>query len=316
MTIEILQCPVCNEKTPTEKFRAKENRDFTGEFFFYAKCGSCRCMRLLFDEKTDIHRYNNYYSFQKIDHTFYQSNEGEKLLQKISKKIESRAFKYNPHFRYELFRHYSIKKNDAILDVGCGSGDFLYPLSLLGYQKLLGQDPFLPEIIHYSENYKVTNAPLDKIDQEFDVIFLHHSLEHAEKQHDLIHQLLRLIKENGKIFIRIPLSSSVAFEKFKENWWQLDAPYHLFLHTPDSLKVLLESEGLRLEKVIFDSTNVQFSNSQAIAAGHPYHSHHLLPKTPRLLKSTNKVRASILNWMGKGDQAVFVAHKGPVHRKS
>ena len=47
-----------------------------------------------------------------------------------------------------------------------------------------------------------------------------------------------LLNKDGVLLVRVPLSSSWAWEHYRENWVQLDAPRHLYLHSVKSMEVL------------------------------------------------------------------------------
>ncbi len=49
--------------------------------------------------------------------------------------------------------------------------------------------------------------------------------------HEVFQQIFHLLKDGGVCEIAIPVVPNLAFELFRENWYQLDAPRHTFLHS-------------------------------------------------------------------------------------
>ena len=58
--------------------------------------------------------------------------------------------------------------------------------------------------------------------------------------------------------MRIPVADSYAWRRYGVNWVNLDAPRHLFLHTPDSMKRLAEQTGLTISDLVFEGNASQF----------------------------------------------------------
>lgn len=111
--------------------------------------------------------------------------------------------------------------------------------------------------------------------------------------------------------IRTPLASSYAWEKYKENWVQLDAPRHFFIHTPKSIAILCQKSGLQISDIVYDSHELQFYGSEQYKKGIPLLSKNLYMLNPeqstflpKRIKQFKK-KAEILNKLGRGDQAAF-----------
>jgi SAM-dependent methyltransferase len=103
----------------------------------------------------------------------------------------------------------------------------------------------------------------------FDLITLHHSLEHMPDQLNALSQARRLLAPNGRVLIRVPTVSSDAFEHYRENWVNLDAPRHFFLHSHRSLGDVASRAGLTIDRLWCDSTDMQFMASEQYAKDIP-----------------------------------------------
>ena len=83
------------------------------------------------------------------------------------------------------------------------------------------------------------------------------SLAHAQK----------LLQPNGMIIVRVPTVSSQAWDTYRENWFQLDAPRHTCIPSRRGLEKLATSCGLQIVKSYDDSTDTQFWLSEAVSKG-------------------------------------------------
>lgn len=117
----------------------------------------------------------------------------------------------------QIYRNYLPKdKQSEILDVGCGTGHFLYYLKRKGYKNCLGIDVSPEQIAECHKRGLQDSLIADVFDflkdqkKKYDLISLHDVLEHFEK--DKILPLLKLINESlrlgGTLLIRVPNMSN------------------------------------------------------------------------------------------------------------
>ena len=161
-------------------------------------------------------------------------------------------------------RSTKIIPNGKILDVGCGSGDFLLLMKSLG-MKCYGIEPgsFNDDFAKYNK-LNIKRGSLEEIkfpSNFFDVITLNHVFEHVKSPKEVLKELKRILKPNGDLIIGIPQCDSLAFKIFKENWVQLDTPRHLFIYSPNVLKKYAENTGFKINKMRYNSTPFQFLGS-------------------------------------------------------
>jgi len=206
----------------------------------------------------------------------------------------------------------AINSKSRILDVGCGIGQRLLNLRKKGFHHLHGVEPFIDTDIHYPSGVVVFNTQLTEFAQRkdhqasYDVIMMHHSLEHMPDQHSAFTAARKLIKPTGALLIRIPVCSSFAWEHYRENWVQLDAPRHLHLHSTKSIEKLGSQYGFALTERYFDSNEFQFTGSELYIRNIPLvEGNKNLPFSAEQIKDFQS-RADELNKQERGDQAVFV----------
>lgn len=182
-----------------------------------------------------------------------------------------------------------------------------------------GIDPYLNSDV-ISSNYQLLKKSIEELEgnEIFDVIMLHHSFEHVENPYEVISHIKRLLKKDGLCIIRIPVSDSYAFDFYKENWVQLDAPRHVFLHTNRSMEILTSKYNLSVESIVDDSLEFQFIGSEQYKKGIGLNdpgSYYVAPYkklffNKKHLFSTSdieefKKHAIVLNQEGKGDQRIY-----------
>lgn len=127
-----------------------------------------------------------------------------------------------------------------------------------------------------------------------------------DEPHKVFAQLYKLLAEDGRLLIRIPVSDSFAYRKYGVNWYQLDAPRHLFLHTVRSISLLAKEHGFILKQVNYDSTEGQFMNSEKYCRDITSRTTMDVPTS--YIKICRKF-AKQLNKMRDGDQACFFLQK-------
>lgn len=265
------RCKICGGDL-TEFIEASDKMYNTDDKFVYGQCSVCHCLQCL-DIPNDLSKFypQNYYSFSKKSRTNF-SNLKRKLKLKLifSHHQFLNSFIHSITKNYEKFWTYKklgISKSSKILDVGTGNGEHVIELIDAGFEQSKGVDPFIDSDLIINNKLIVKKSTLNGINEKFDLITFHHSLEHMDEQVYILQQAMKCLKPDGKILIRIPTVSSQAFRTYKENWFQLDAPRHLFLHSHKSLNIAAMKAGLRIKNLWCDSNELQFVISDEYANG-------------------------------------------------
>ncbi|QWD60456.1 class I SAM-dependent methyltransferase [Polynucleobacter sp. MWH-UH35A] len=212
------------------------------------------------------------------------------------------------------YRRLGLDKNSRILDIGCADGFLPYMLAEAGFKNVTGIDPYIQSDATYENGAKVFKKELcECTDGMYDVITLNHVFEHLPDQLETLVEIKRLLSNGGKLVIRIPTSTSDAFEKFNAHWYQLDAPRHLYLHSHKSIIELLNKAGFKSIDLFCDSTIWQYYSSELYLKDYPFNVHmkKYLINIPRLLLTggLNRYKKKVLEVNAKlrGDQIVVVA---------
>jgi SAM-dependent methyltransferase len=296
-----------------------------GESFDYIECPKCGCLQIKETPK-DMNKYypnEDYYSF---DINGNSSSLGSLIKKIINKRDEYCIlknslfgklvnFKY-PNSYFSILGDLNLSQNSRILDVGCGSGKFLYQLKKLDFKELTGIDLYLEKETHI-KNLKILKKNIHQMldDQKFDLIIFSHSFEHLEDPVKTLKKVKNILSDDGTVIIRIPVKTTNIWNIYGVNWTQIDAPRHFFIYTSKSFEILLEKTDFNLEKVVFDSTEFQFWGSEQHKREIPLKASNSYEKNPKKSifskKQINeyKKQSEMLNNENCGDQATFIIKK-------
>jgi SAM-dependent methyltransferase len=130
-----------------------------------------------------------------------------------------------------------LKRCDAILDYGCGSGLFVRYLKENGYQAI-GFDPFVERF----------NDP-GILQRKFDVVVLQDVIEHVPDPAALLATCVQALSDDGFIGIGTPNADEIALVA-KPHWpMELHQPYHRHMFSEAGLAGLCERAGLAKGKI-------------------------------------------------------------------
>ncbi len=156
-----------------------------------------------------------------------------------------------------------------MLEIGCASGDFLDRMARRGWQV---------EGIELSETaaaearrlgHTVHVGMLETAPEglgPFDMVVGWMVIEHL---HDPVQGLRRLrawTRPGGWLVVSVPNAASYELRLFKDRWYALHLPNHLWHPTPASLRAVLQRGGWSLERIIYhrDLRNVLGSLGYAL----------------------------------------------------
>ena len=185
---------------------------------------------------------NYYKSEDYISHTDSKRNLFEivyHLVRKISLKQKLKLINTST----------STQKN--LLDVGCGTGDFLR-VAKQNHWSVSGIEP--NKQARQIANNKTDNSVFEiehllKFQAEsFDVISLWHVLEHLPNLEEHIQVFKKLLKPNGTLIIAVPNYKSYDAEYYQEFWAAYDVPRHLWHFNKDSISKLVSKVSMEVVK--------------------------------------------------------------------
>jgi len=166
-----------------------------------------------------------------------------KLVNKKKYKRKKIFDRYNKQFNF--MKKY-IDKDFNILDVGCRTGGYLEKLSENGYKNIFGIDVSqyaLELCINEFNCYKMDLMNIGFPDKTFDYIHLSHVLEHVPNPIVALKNVSEILKENGLLFIEVPLQKREIYEK-------RDNGHFYFFEEESDLTELLENYDILKKEFI------------------------------------------------------------------
>ena len=141
---------------------------------------------------------------------------------------------------------------NRLLDVGCGGGRILARHRAFGWE-VRGIDPSERAVAACrAQGLPVQQAGLMEADlprRHFDVILLHHVIEHVPRPLEALRRTRELLAPGGAIVLVTPNVAGLGFRIYGSCWYALDAPRHLHLFDARSLIRLCEAAGSRIESL-------------------------------------------------------------------
>ncbi|MBK7104716.1 MAG: class I SAM-dependent methyltransferase [Ignavibacteriae bacterium] len=316
-------CRICGNENDNLEFSAREMLFGTKDTFKYIECSNCKCIQIKeIPENLSKYYPQSYNSFtNKIK---LRDNTLKKYLKELlAKKYlndERNLLSIYLQKRFgvgflEKIKPTGVNLNSKILDVGSGDGLRLVGLARYGFKNITGIDPFLEKDLEYENGIKIFKKDVLNIDDTYDMIMLNHSFEHIINPEEVLEKINTLLKTNGSVLIRIPVSNSASWKKYGANWVALDPPRHIYLHNANTIKILSEKFGFKFSHVIYDSSEYQFVGSEQYLKDIPMFSENSFYKNPQksIFSSEQikqfKIDAEKLNCSNEGDAACFYLTK-------
>jgi len=311
-------CKICHAEFKKPSLNVKEEMYGLGEIFQYGQCTTCGCLQLL-NIPDNLSEY-----YPKA----YHGNISPSLKRNwktIRRGLKRKLILEHPNWLSPLikvclssiplfwtYRKLGMQTKHKVLDVGSGYGGNTLEIQSAGIKQAIGVDLFIEQDIWVGDKLLVKKGTIDDLHDSYDIILFHHSLEHMPDQINTLKKSRALLHEGGKILVRIPTVSSQAYLEYKEKWYQLDAPRHLFLHSHESFRRLAEAANLIILDKWCDSSELQFITSEQYRRGISSFD----PKSYTINKRTPiftpqeirefKHKANLANQSLAGDQICFV----------
>lgn len=211
--------------------------------------------QLVFDEVLEMYKTEpqpsldtlaSYYESEDyISHTDAKRNLFEKMYHWVRSYMLSK--------KMSLVTNHTKSHENKILDIGCGTGDFLAMAKKYKWD-ITGIEPDEHARRIASEKTGITirsNEWFSEIvDESFDAITMWHVLEHVPNLEAQIQTLKRIVKPNGSIFIAVPNFKSHDADYYKEFWAAYDVPRHLWHFSQKSITSLFAKHNMKVVKIL------------------------------------------------------------------
>ena len=200
----------------------------------------CRgCGLRMTDPRPDVQAIGRYY---ESDAYLPMTNAGRGAVATTYRAVR----KLTVRLRLGLVTRHASRVRGRLLDVGCGTGEFLAHARSRGWD-VAGVEPSA-RAAEQAERHEIavhrTNDLATIADGPFDAITLWHALEHMHDPAVQLAQVRRLLAPYGSVVVAVPNHESVDAGAYGADWYAWDVPRHLWHFTPTTLGRLLARAGL------------------------------------------------------------------------
>lgn len=281
--MEQINCPACCNQQFKHVLTGQDNINHIEGNFNIVQCKHCGF--LLTNPRPNSKEIVKYYP---ETYTPYHPNFKQSVRIALFRKQHPIIYNFiNPQHNLDL---QSRKTKNKVLEVGCGSGNFIFELKTLHPHWEISGSDISKTNIDILKKHKIDAfvSDLTKIPKKtnyFDLIYGWMVMEHVHNLHTALSEIHRVLKKKGVLCISIPNASSWEFTFFKKYWHGLHLPNHLYHFTPKSISNILKINGFQVKKIIFQKN---FSN--VFSSVQIYINNSRLPKKLKLLLT------KILKW--------------------
>lgn len=331
-------CPICASRETPERYLLREMLFGTRETFPYLHCRTCGVLRIA-EVPVDLARHYPpaYYDTLGSPPVSATSARRAPSLRTVAGNARDRRIlfgrgrltarmlrRWAPPPRAYVQHSSSFTRraglrsfDDPILDVGCGRrATNLAKLRAVGFRRLLGIDPFLDGDGEF-DGVPLRKESIHEVAGSFQVITFHHSFEHVSDPEATLVAAARHLRPDGVVLIRTPVMGTWFWQRFGTNWWELDPPRHLWVHTPVSMERVAAAAGLRLVDIVWDSTFVEVIASDQISRDIAWREPASWSESPPAgyddaTIAAFKTQVADLNATGRAGRAGFYFRRAPV----
>jgi predicted SAM-dependent methyltransferase len=270
-----------------------------GEFSL-VRCVRCGLVHLdpipTTDELADFYA-QDYYAYQPV-------KRPGKLKRLIRRFLGITIKNHDPKFQ----------QPGEFLDIGCGSGDYLHKMSIEGWS-VKGVEPskFGAEEGRRS-GLNIFNGTLHEAkfrSDAFDYVRSNHSFEHVPNPVEVLDEIFRILKPDGRLYVGIPNIDSLPYRIFGKYWWHLGIPVHTYSYSVSTMSALLRQSGFEVVMVYFNSNFTSVLGSLQIYVNRNKGKRSIdgrLIKNRVLMFGANII-SKILDLIGQGDVIEIIARK-------
>lgn len=230
---QVSHCILCGRTEKTKLFDAKPVGFPSSKAFHLMQCSGCGLVVL--DPVPAPEELSGFYP------TVYYDESEDSVRSKTPSMFKQEKFAVVDKFR----------KSGFLLDLGCGTGGFVERMKKHGWKVhaadfsknacRLASEKIGPENVFCTDFLKIGVA-----DSTYDVVTLWHVIEHLPNPAEVLEKIHQLLKDDGIVVICCPNFNSWLRRIFKDKWYPLSVPHHLFHWTPKTLGILLKKTGFEV----------------------------------------------------------------------
>ena len=288
--MERVVCPLCHARAE-EAFLTVADRFNTvsGQEYRLVKCQRCD---LVYLNPRPVEAFSQKF----YEHAGYSPFLSTRAPETAPERLYVTLRRHNNRWKRKQIEKVLPQKG-KILDVGCGTGEFLAEMRQAGWDAR-GVEPDAAAVAYAIEQLKLRVyigglAAVPNVPESYDVITMWHVLEHLYDPHQAIQRARDLLKKGGVLIIAVPNVDSLDRKLYKKNWIAFDAPRHVQHFSLKTLRMLCEMhkfEMIRYRGLPLDSFFNALMSEEQKAGQH----RSLLPGPLRILRAGIVAKATLL----------------------
>ena len=269
------RCPICGSTRSETLLSTYDRQHHLPGWFAYVQCSACRFVwlspRPVLDRLDFYYPDTDYYTYQAPTSTLDTLTRRGRLtsvrdgirysvLQWLGYDVPRLAAwqqTLQPIFVRLLYnqavygwgkRFPRFERNGRVLEVGCGNGVFLSYLKHHGWD-VVGVDMSAKAAAIAKERFnidifagRIENVTFEA--ESFDIVVMSHVIEHLPDPGGTLWRVARLLKPHGRLYVETPNYESFGRRCCGLYWFPWEAPRHLCLFAPESLRRVIENSGL------------------------------------------------------------------------
>ena len=167
-------------------------------------------------------------------------------FQNLRLEEEHRLALLNARWRMDIVRQFC--PSGLLLEVGCARGDFL-SIAREAFN-VYGVEPN-PELAAFARRVATVHEGVVETlpATGFDVAASFHVIEHVDSPRRFLRAIAQRVRSGGILVIETPNIASFAYRLFRSHWREF-IPEHYYFFDPDTIHRLMQSEGLKVERII------------------------------------------------------------------
>lgn len=184
----------------------------------------------------------------------YEGKQGEEYHARRS--LPGQAERWISRVRARKLQRY-VGEKDAVFEYGVGLG---WNLMSLGCRERAGFD--LAGTLENEVEGKGIGfvSRLEGLEDRFEVVICHHTLEHVPKPLEVLKQLARLLRKGGNLLLFVPLERERKYRRINPE----DKAHHLYAWTPAAFRELVAAAGFKVVSV--QTPRFRFDRAAALVA--------------------------------------------------
>lgn len=252
--LEARACPACGS--------AHAETRHTSEKWRVVACTACGFVYLPVAARSDYFTEGDGAWESSIRETHARKLKGSPITARLSM-----ATRFRTKFRKRTPVDYIVAKLDtsrdsklAVLDIGCGSGDYLASLDArftpFGIELSKGLAAQAQTTFESRGGRVVQAATVEALPQfthdSINAVVMRSYLEHEPRAREVLEGVHGVLRKGGVAVIKVPNYASINRRIMGERWCGFRFPEHVNYFTPDSLRKMAASAGLAFEQSLLD----------------------------------------------------------------